>query len=368
MSGLRRTPLHARHVEAGARLVPFAGFEMPIAYGSIVDEHRHVRAHAGLFDVSHMGELRLLGPDALRFAQRVFTNDALGMRDGQVRYGLFCREDGGVIDDVTLYRISEREAFFCVNASRRDDDLAWLREVGGRERYACEIRDESDETALFALQGPSAISLAEGLRETPGAPPRRWRYAAARLLGIPVVLSRTGYTGEDGYEIYLPGVRAVELWDALLAAGGGRLRPIGLGARDTLRTEMGYALYGHELTLERTPLEAGLERFVAFGRGFIGEPRLENQRASGPRERLVGLELEGRALARPGYAIHIDGARGEVTSGAFAPSIERSIAMGYVPAPSARPGRELSVEIRERPVSARVCELPFYRPTTERRS
>jgi aminomethyltransferase len=365
---LRRTPLHARHRAAGARLVPFAGFEMPVAYGSIVDEHRHVRSQAGLFDVSHMGEVRLRGRDALALAQRVFTNDVLGMRDGQVRYGMLCCEPGGVIDDVTLYRVSESELFFCLNASRTAEDLAWLREVLARERFACDLRDESDATALLALQGPLAVALAHRLADAPeAAAPRRWRFATARLAGIPLVLSRTGYTGEDGYELYLAAERAAELWDALLAVGGERVRPIGLGARDTLRTEMGYALYGHELSLERTPLDAGLERFVRFGRGFIGEARLAAQRAEGPRERLVGLELEGRAVARPGYPILVDGERGEVTSGTFAPSVERSIAMGYVPAASAQAGRELEVEIRSKRIPCRVCTLPFHRPGPERK-
>jgi aminomethyltransferase len=360
MTELRRTPLRARHAEAGARLVPFAGYEMPVAYGSIVDEHRHVRAQAGLFDVSHMGEVRLSGTDAVAFAQRLFTNDALGMRDGQVRYGLLCMPEGGVIDDVTLYRVSERELFFCVNASRVDEDLAWMREVHVREGFRCEIRDESSETALLALQGPAALAVAEPLRRG-GTAPRRWRFAAAELAGIPVTLSRTGYTGEDGYEIYLRAERAVDLWDAFLRAGAGRVRPIGLGARDTLRTEMGYALYGHELTLERTPLEAGLERFVSFGRGFLGEEALTRLRASGTRERLVGLELVGRAVARAGYPILVGDERGEVTSGTFAPSIERSIAMGYVPAGSALAGEELAVLIRGKPVPCRVSAMPFYR-------
>jgi aminomethyltransferase len=357
---LRQTPLHERHVEAGARMVPFAGWHMPVLYGSIVEEHTAVRRSAGLFDVSHMGELRLRGPQAAALAQRLLSNDVLGAPIGRVRYGLLCQEHGGVVDDVTAYRVAEDEVLLCVNASNIAADLEWVRKVHAQSDLDCEVVDESDATALLAIQGPAALEITGGLVEDEDPAPRRWRFREARLAGIPVWLSRTGYTGEDGYEIFSPAQHAVALWDALVAAGGDRLSLAGLGARDTLRTEMAYPLYGHELDLERNPLEAGLERFVRFGAGFIGEPALEAPRTSGPAERLVGLLVEGRAVPRPGFPIVADRPVGTVTSGTFAPSVERSIAMGYVPADLAEPGTRLAIEIRGRQVPCTVTETPFY--------
>ena len=357
---LRRTPLWARHVAAGARMVPFAGFDMPVVYDSILDEHRAVRARAGLFDVSHMGEVRLRGPGALELAQRLFTNDVAGTGPGRVRYGLFCVENGGVVDDVTLYRSGERELLFCINASNIAADLAWLREVHAASALECEVRDESDATGLLALQGPDALALAAKLLPPGFRPPKRWHFAHAELAGIPVMLSRTGYTGEDGYELFAPAERTVALWDALRSAGGDALALAGLGARDTLRTEMAYPLYGHELDREHDPIEAGLERFVSFGRGFIGEPALRKRATDGPARRLVGLRLEGRQVARPGFRIVSEAGDGVVTSGTFAPSVDGAIALGYVPAKFAA-GAQLHVEIRGKHVPCKIVPTPFYK-------
>jgi aminomethyltransferase len=359
-AALRRTPLYDRHVAAGARMVPFAGFELPVLYVGILEEHRAVRSGAGLFDVSHMGQIRLRGTSATALAQRVFTNDAVALRDGQVRYGLLCREDGGVIDDVTLYRRAGDDLFFCVNAANTRAVLAWLREVRAATRAACDVTDESDATALLAVQGPRARPLVHRLCR--GEEPRfaRFRFAERTLADVPVCLSRTGYTGEDGYEIYAPAARAGALWDALREAAGDALALAGLGARDTLRTEMAYPLYGHELDLEHDPLEAGLERFVAFGRGFIGEAELARRRARGSERRLVGLLLDGRQAARPGAAISDErGPVGVVTSGTYAPSVERAIAIGYVPARLGGPGTRLSVLVRGRSLPCEVCPTPF---------
>ena len=358
---LRRTPLHSRHVEAGARMVPFAGWEMPVLYGSIVGEHRAVRGSAGLFDVSHMGELEIRGPDAVALVQRLLTSDISSAKTGRVRYGLLCREDGGVLDDVTAYRVADDQLLLCVNASNIAADLDWLCKVHAQSDLDCAIEDRSDATALLALQGPRALEIAARVVDDEEPAPRRWHFREARVAGTPVWLSRTGYSGEDGYEIFVPSEQAVALWDALLDAGGEQLAPAGLGARDTLRTEMALPLYGHELSLERSPLQAGLERHVAFGTGFVGEPALEAESARGCEQRLVGLLLEGRAVARPGFAIQTDGGIGIVTSGTHAPSVERSIAMGYVPAGFSAPGTRLAVEIRGREVPATVIETPFYR-------
>ena len=339
----------------------FAGWDMPIQYTSIVEEHRAVRNRAGLFDVSHMGELRLVGPDAARLAQLLFSNDVAATGPGRVRYGLLCAENGGIVDDVTLYRVGPEELLFCVNAANVEGDLEWMRAVRERTGLSCEIRDESPETALLAIQGPRAVEIVQRLLDDDGAP-RRWRFREARVAGGPVWLSRTGYTGEDGYEIYVAAERAAALWDALRTAGGDQLVPAGLGARDTLRTEMAYALYGHELSRERNPIEAGLERFCSFGAGFLGEPALERVRAGGPRERLVGLVVEGRGVVRSGHSIRAGGAPvGYVTSGTWGPSVERSIAIGYVPASYTQPGTRVEVEVRGRALPCSVTQTPFYR-------
>ncbi len=360
--GLRRTPLFEHHARAGARLVPFAGWEMPVLYSSILAEHHAVRRSAGLFDVSHMGQIRLRGPDAVALAQRLFSNDVSGTHPGRVRYGLLCREDGRVIDDVTLYRVAADELLFCVNASNIAPDFAWFQRIREESGLDCELTDESDQTALLAIQGPRALAIAQRVVEDDEPPPRRWRFREARAAGARVWLSRTGYTGEDGYEIYAPAERASALWDALLAAGSGDLVPAGLGARDTLRTEMAYPLYGHELDLAHDPLEAGLERFLAFGCGFIGEETLTAIRERGPERRLVGVLVEGKAVPRPGYAI-CDGAQiGVLTSGTFGPSVERSIAIGYVPAAYAEPGKTVHVDVRGRAIPGRIVPTPFYDP------
>lgn len=364
-----RTPLHDRHVRAGARLVPFAGYEMPIQYGSILAEHRAVRSSAGLFDVSHMGEFRVRGPDAVAFSQRLFTNDLTGTRIGRARYGLLCDENGGIIDDVTAYMIAADEVLFCVNAANVAGDWAWFGDLHARHGPDCALIDESSETALLALQGPRAPSLVAGLLPPGTEPPRPWRFARVQVAGVPSLLAATGYTGERGFEVYAPAERAGSLWDAIVDAGGDDLTLAGLGARDTLRTEMAYPLYGHELTRQTNPIEAGLERFCAFGRNFLGEPAVEAERTRGPARKLVGLVLDGRQVARPGFAIRrVAGGSpepaGVVTSGTYGPTVERSIAIGYVPADWAATGTRLHIEVRGRPVPCAVTETPFLkRPT-----
>lgn len=359
---LVRTPLYERHRAAGARLVPFAGFEMPVLYHSIVAEHRSVRASAGLFDVSHMGEVRLQGPGASALAERLFSNRVATLEPGAVRYGLLCLESGGVVDDVTLYRHSPEDLLFCVNASNVASDLGWMREVRASGGEDCAILDESEQTGLLAIQGPQALTIAARVLPTDLPPPRRWHFARSRIAGVPIVLSRTGYTGEDGYEIFAPAAEIVAVWDALVVAGGGALTLAGLGARDTLRTEMAYPLYGHELDREIDPISAGLGRFIAWESSFIGERALARLRERGPERRRVGITMDGRALPRPGCVIaDSEGLEiGRVTSGTFGPSVERSIAIGYVPATLATPGLRVGIEIRERFLPGQITATPFF--------
>lgn len=359
MSGLRRTPLYERHRTLGARLVEFAGWEMPVQYTSILAEHRAVRERAGLFDVSHMGQLHLSGPGAAASVARLVTCPVPSLRLGQVRYGLLCHETGGVVDDVTVHRTGEDAYFLCVNASNVEKDH---RHVARHTAAGVELRDRSDETGLLALQGPASAEILALLADPDPRALRRFRFAEGRVAGRPALVSRTGYTGSDGFELYCQAGDAALLWDALLDAGSAAgLVPVGLGARDTLRLEAALPLYGHELDDDTTPLEAGLDRFVDLDGGqFLGAEALRRQRAEGVARRLVGFELEGRGVARAGYPLVCDGAEvGRVTSGAPSPTLGKSIGLGYVPAALAPVGTVLGVRIRDQEVAARVVATPF---------
>ncbi|UCE87171.1 MAG: glycine cleavage system aminomethyltransferase GcvT [Deltaproteobacteria bacterium] len=361
MSALRETPLADTHRRLGARMVEFAGFSMPVQYSSILDEHAAVRKSAGLFDVSHMGQIHLTGPGAVASAERLLTRPVGDMRPGRVRYALLCNEDGGVVDDVTIYRLSDDALFLCVNASNIEKDYRW---VVRHARADAQVRDRSDETALIALQGPASAAVIEPL--TPLALPRlrRYRCAQSEVAGVPALISRTGYTGADGFELYVDAARAVALFEALLEAGAPRgVRPAGLGARDTLRLEAALPLYGHELDDTTSPLEAGLDRFVALeSDGFLGAEAIRRRRAAGHPRQLVGFELEERGIARTDYPIqHAGEPVGRVTSGGPSPTLGTSIGLGYVPPSLAGTGTRFEIAIRGRPVRARVVETPFVR-------
>jgi len=358
---LRRTSLYETHRAAGARLGPFAGWEMPVQYAGVIEEHLAVRARAGIFDVSHMGEIHIDGPDALTAVQRLITNDAARLSVGRGLYTPMCTPAGGILDDVIVFRTAERGYLFVVNAGTRERDLTWIRAQAG----AAAVRDASDETALLAVQGPSARAVLEAATGVNLAPllPFHLRGGVA-IAGVDTTLMRTGYTGEDGFEIACPWAAAPRVWAAVVAAGGPLgLMPAGLGARDTLRLEAGLMLYGNDITEETTPLEAPLGWTVKFDKGeFIGREALITQRTDGPRRRLVGFEVADRAIPRQHCGIHVDDRRvGEVTSGTFAPFLRRPIGMGYVPTDYSTAGTELNIEVRERMAPARVTRLPFYR-------
>jgi aminomethyltransferase len=365
MSGLRRTPLFALHRELGARLVPFAGFEMPVQYQSILAEHAAVRRAAGLFDVSHMGQLHLAGPGAVASAERLVTCPVSTLRPGRVRYGLLCNEAGGVVDDVTVYRLADDALMLCVNAANVEKDWRWIVAHAGPDTR---LHDRSEETALLALQGPAAAAILAPLTTPDPGAMRRFACAEARVAGRPAWVSRTGYTGSDGFELYLAAADGEPVFRALLEAGRPHgCVPAGLGARDTLRLEAALPLYGHELDDTTTPLEAGLYRFVKDG-GFLGAESLARQRAEGIRRRLAGFVLEGRGVARQGHALlHQGRPVGVVTSGAPSPTLGKSIGLGYVPPALAVPGTSIEVELRtaasRRVVEARTVETPFVGPT-----
>jgi aminomethyltransferase len=355
----QRTPLYDWHVAHGARVVDFAGWDMPVVYTSIVEEHQAVRTAAGVFDVSHMGRLSFGGPDALDLVQLVTTNNNATLKDCQARYNLVCNAQGGVRDDVLVYRWPYGYAMV-VNASNRDKIRGWLDEHKGRRNV--QIVDQTPTTAMIALQGPQALAVARGLF---AADPEQLGYffaAPTTYQGKPCVVSRTGYTGEDGIEVMLGADQAVGLWDELVRRGA---RPCGLGARDTLRFEAAMPLYGHELNEETDPLQAGLAWAVKFDKGeFIGRDALLKRQQDPGRRVRVGLELAGKRIPREGFPV-VAGERvvGQVTSGTFAPTLQKALAMAYVDPDRAAPGTALAVDVRGKPEPATVVKLPFYKRT-----
>ena len=358
-SSLKRTPLYAAHVKAGARMVEFGGWDMPVQYTGIIEEHRRVRSAVGLFDVSHMGEFEVEGPNALAALQGLTTNDVSTLEIGQVQYSLFPYPEGGLVDDLTVYRLAADRFMVTVNASNIDKDWAWVTAHGSSARW----RNISGETGLIAVQGPRAEDLVAGLADVEVRAIGYYRFARGRVAGVSALVSRTGYTGEDGFELYAPWGETERVWNALVDAGTRvDVGPIGLGARDTLRLEMRYALYGNDIDQTTNPLEAGLGWVVKPAKGdFIGKPAIERVRAEGPKRKLIGLEMADRSVARHGYPVLSQGRRvGEVTSGTFGPSVEKSIAMAYVETPLAAVGTALDVEIRGQARPARVVKTPFH--------
>jgi aminomethyltransferase len=364
MNAPKRTVLFDLHQKLGARMTVFGGFEMPVSYSGIIEEHLAVRATAGIFDLSHMGEFEIRGPHALEILERAFTNSASRLKDGQAQYTIMCAHDGGTIDDLIVYRLNADRYMLCVNASNIDADREWILEANDG---LAEFEDLSDATALVAVQGPSAVAILSALADFPIASVARFGVASGHVAGVKCLAARTGYTGEDGFELFTENSGAAQLFEAILDSGAAaNIKPVGLGARDTLRLEAGLPLYGHELDRNSSPLEAGLSPFVKLGRPFIGAPSLEAQHRDGTRKKLIGLRTDdGKMIARQGYPVFRGAlASGVVTSGSFAPSIQRPIAMAYVAAgENAAPsiGELLEIEIRNRKIPATVVRRPFYR-------
>lgn len=353
-----RTPLFDWHVARKARMVPFGGWEMPVQYAGIIQEHLAVRKNAGIFDISHMARFDLTGPDALTLIQKVFTNDAAKMKTGQVRYGLVCKENGGILDDILVYRFAGHWAMV-VNASNREKILAWLAAQKGSLNTT--VTDHTLETAMIAVQGPTALTICAGMFPDDPSTLKYYHAFPSTYHGKPCVVSRTGYTGEDGLEISVGKEQAIELADDLLTRGA---VPCGLGARDTLRLEAAMPLYGHELNETITPIQAGLSWAVKFDKGeFLGrEAVLESEGLANMQLRRVGLELEGKRAAREHCAILAGGMpMGVVTSGSYVPTLEKSIAMGYVAPRCAFVGSDLMVDIRGTATPAKVVPMPFYK-------
>ena len=358
--GLSRTPLYEEHVALGARMVPFAGYEMPVQYAGIIDEHRAVRTSAGIFDVCHMAEFRVFGFEAFDALQAIVTNDLHRIDElGRAIYTVMCDESGGVIDDLIVYHTGDLEYLVIANAANRDVDVEWLQ---AHLPAGVEFVDESDRTGLIALQGPKAIGI---ITELAGEePPGRFRIAEAHLDGrVPVLVARTGYTGEDGVEIVCSAADAVKVWRLLLSFD--EVTPCGLGARDTLRLEMGYPLHGTDMDRSVDPLSAGLSWVVSWKKGdFVGRDALERIREAGPVRKLVGLAVFD-GVPRHGYPVLHEGVEvGSVASGTFSPTLEHGIATAYVPAALAEPGTVLQVAMRRKAVDATVTRPPFVTRTS----
>jgi aminomethyltransferase len=364
---LKRTPLFAEHVALGGRMVEFGGWEMPVQYSGIVDEHRAVRTTAGLFDVSHMGEFAVEGPGALDFLQSLVPNNVAKLAENQALYSQICRENGGTIDDLLIYHLGPDRYMVVVNAGTMEKDWGWFSQHAAGKADLM-LANRSAETALIALQGPRALAILAPLTGAPLDDIVYYHCTPGTVAGIDCIISRTGYTGEDGFELYTSSENAVALWRKLLAAGKEHgLLPAGLGARDTLRLEAGYCLYGHELDETTNPLEAGLGWTVKLNKGdFIGHDALAAIKAQGLKRKLMGIEMIERGVPRGGYAIFDNDRQiGALTSGAPSPALGKNIGMGYVEIADAVPGKAVQVDIRGKPTAAQIAALPFYkRPKT----
>jgi aminomethyltransferase len=352
---LRRTPLYERHAELGAKLVPFAGWEMPVTYEGIREEHSAVRTHAGMFDVSHMGEIEVEGPGALAFLQRVLSNDVAKIEIGGAQYSCLCNEEGGVLDDLFTYRLGGDRYLIVTNSANHASDLAWLGRWS-RQLGDVAVRDVADRYAMLAVQGPHARAIVTAALQVELPP--RMRVAPVRIGARPALACGTGYTGEDGVELLIDPEIAPAIWAELLDAG---VVPCGLGARDTLRLEVCFHLHGNDLTPERNPIEAGLGWCCAEGTGFIGAEAVARARREGSAEKLAPFKIEGAGIPREGNPVMRDEERvGTVTSGTFSPSLELGIGMAYVRADLAEPGTEVEIDVRGKRRPARVASKPLY--------
>jgi aminomethyltransferase len=358
---LKRTPLHAVHVSMGARMVDFGGWELPVQYSGLLEEHHAVRKAVGLFDVSHMGEIEVRGPEAVRLVDYVTTNAASRLHIGQAQYSGLLYEHGGFVDDILVHKVAADHFFLCVNAANQEKDFEHIRAAN---KFAAEVEFASDRYAQIAVQGPLAMRTLQKLTTTDLTSIGYYWFRDGTVSGAPARIARTGYTGEDGFEIYVAPGESPRIWNELSEAGREfGIKPCGLGARNTLRLEATMALYGHEIHASITPFEAELGWIVKLDKGeFIGRAALARQKEQGVRRKLVGFEMRGRGIGRDGYEVRFNGlASGWVTSGSPAPSLNKNIGLCYLPVNEARPGRKIEVMVRNHPVEAETVGTPFYK-------
>lgn len=361
-SDLKKIPLNDLHISLGAKMVPFAGYFMPVRYSSDVEEHNTVRNAVGVFDVSHMGEFMIKGPKALGLIQKVTSNDASKLYDGKIQYTCLPNDKGGIVDDLLVYKIADEHYMLVVNASNIDKDWNWISQHNSEN---AEMKNVSDELSLFAVQGPKAVDVLKKLTKVDVASLEYYTFTIGEIAGIPeVIISATGYTGAGGFELYVKNEHAEKLWKKLFEAGEEfGIKPIGLGARDTLRLEMGFCLYGNDINDETSPLEAGLGWITKFTKAFINSDNLKNQKEQGVKRKLVGFEMIDRGIPRAHYELvnEKDEVIGEVTSGTQSPTLGIGIGMGYVKPEYAAPEKEIFVKIRNKSLKARVVKMPFVK-------
>lgn len=360
---LKQIPLNDLHEKIGGKMVPFAGYVMPVRYSSDIEEHKCVREGVGVFDVSHMGEFYVKGPKALDLIQRVSANDASVLFDGKVQYSYLPNATGGVVDDLLVYKIADEEYFLVVNASNIEKDWNWIQ---SHNAEGVEMQNVSDDFCLFAVQGPKALDTLKKLTDSPIETLDYYTFTKGTLAGVEdIIISATGYTGAGGFELYVPNAAAEEVWTKIFEAGAEfDIKPIGLGARDTLRLEMGYCLYGNDITDETSPLEAGLGWVTKFSKSFINSENLQAQKQAGLKNKLVGIEMIDRGIPRSHYEIcNAEGEKiGEITSGTMSPSLQKGIALGYVTLTNAKNGTEVFVKVRDKLIKAQVVKPPFVKP------
>jgi aminomethyltransferase len=365
LDNCKKTPFFDIHVAEGGRMVPFAGWAMPVQYAGILAEHKTVREAVGLFDVSHMGEFLVEGGGAEAFLQRMVTNDVSVLVDGQAQYALACTPTGGIVDDLLIYRRGEGRYLICVNAGRLAEDWAWFSEHHDEAQDGCTLVNASDDYAQLAIQGRHAQAVVQALTDIDCGAVDTYRFVEGEFAGVPAILARTGYTGEDGFEVFFSGGHAADVWPRVRAAGVPfGLEPIGLGARDTLRLEMKYCLYGNDISTETSPLEARLGWVTKLAKeaDFIGKKAILAQKESGVKRALIGFTLPPRSIARQGAPVFVDDKRaGEVTSGTISPSLGMGIGLCYLPRTHSKAGSTFEVEVRGKKIQAEVVKTPFYR-------
>ncbi len=359
---LKNTALSHVHEALGAKMVPFAGYNMPVSYKGLIEEHLSVRRNSGVFDVSHMGEFWVTGPEALDLIQKVCSNDASKLTDGKVQYSCLPNDYGGIIDDLLVYRINENEYMLVVNASNIQKDWNW---INSKNAFDAQLSDRSSSMSLLAVQGPNTADILQPLTDLDLSNMKYYTFNQGKFAGVDnIIVSATGYTGAGGFEIYIPNTSAETVWNQIFEIGTPKgMKPIGLGARDTLRLEMGFCLYGNDIDDTTSPIEAGLSWITKFSKEFINYKNLKAQKESGPTVKLVGFEMMEKGIPRQGYEIMDKNEEviGRVTSGTQSPSLEKAIGMGYVPASMSSEGTEIIIAIRKKRIPAKVVKLPFYK-------
>jgi aminomethyltransferase len=359
---MKNTALYNKHVALGAKIIPFAGYNMPVSYSGLNEEHQTVRNAVGVFDVSHMGEFKIKGKGALDLIQKVTSNDASRLTDGKVQYSCLPNDKGGIVDDLLVYRVKEDEYYLVVNASNIEKDWNWIKK---HNTFGAEMSDESEQTSLLAVQGPKALATLQKLTDVDLSKMEYYTFTVGKMAGIEnIVISNTGYTGAGGFELYVGNDKAEKLWDAVFEAGKEfGIKPIGLGARDTLRLEMGFCLYGNDIDDSTSPIEAGLGWITKFTKDFTNRAAIEKHKTEGVQKKLVGFEMIDRGIPRHDYPIADAGGKviGKVTSGTQSPTLNKAIGMGYVQTEYASPDKEIFVVIRDKPIKAKVVKFPFLK-------